>query len=241
MVKNLIRRFARRYGYEILGPVHSYATHRTLSGLFRQEGINLVLDVGANAGQFASELLAGGYTERIISFEPLSAAHAKLSNYAKNHSNWTVADRTAIGAEKGSVEINVSGDSWNSSILGMLPFKAALSPQSAYVGTESVPLNRLDDLSNFSPNDRVFLKIDVQGYEKQVLEGAPRVLAACRGVQAEMSLLPLYEGQVLARDVWDFLISRGFEPWALEPGFRNPKSGRMQQVDGVFFRSGETS
>jgi hypothetical protein len=85
------------------------------------------------------------------------------------------------------------------------------------------------------------LKIDVQGYEKQVLEGAPRVLGSCRAVIAEMSLLPLYEGQVLAKELWNQLTEQGFEPWSLEPGFRHPATGRMLQLDGIFVRRREGS
>jgi hypothetical protein len=121
----------------------------------------------------------------------------------------------------------------------MLPSHSKAEAHSAYVGSERVPVNRLDDICSLSANDRVVLKIDVQGYEKQVLEGAPRVLGACRAVMIEMSLLPLYEGQVLARELWDLLVSKGFAPWSLGPGFCDPVTGRMLQFDGVFVRHGE--
>jgi hypothetical protein len=82
----------------------------------------------------------------------------------------------------------------------------------------------------------VFLKIDVQGYEKQVLDGAQHILRTCRGVISEMSLVPLYEGQLLARQIWDLLAEQGFEVWSLEPGFRHSGNGRMMQLDAVFVR-----
>jgi len=209
-------------------------------GLLRKEEINLVLDVGANTGQFAAGLLAAGYKGRIVSFEPLSSAHAQLRANAGQYPNWTVADRTALGEKSGSVEIHVSAFLPSSSILSMLPSHLEAAPGTDYVGTETVPVNRLDDLCALSPTDRAFLKVDVQGYERQVFEGAPRVLANCRAVITEMSLVPLYEGQVLARGLWDILESHGFEPWSLEPGFRDPATGRMLQIDGTFVRSNFT-
>jgi hypothetical protein len=115
------------------------------------------------------------------------------------------------------------------------------APRSIYVGSETVPVNRLDDLCALSPDDRALLKIDVQGYEDKVLEGASRVLSACRAVHVEMELLPLYEGQVLARELWDLLTAQGFEPWSLEPGLRDPVTFRLLQIDGVFVRHGEES
>jgi FkbM family methyltransferase len=240
-LKSLVKKYARRCGCEFLGPRNSYAAQRSLAGLLLQEQINLVLDVGANTGQFANWLRACGYRERIISFEPLASAHAQLCGKAEKYPNWTIADRTAVGAKKGPVEIHLSKNSQSSSILDMLPSHLEAAPESIYIGSETVPVNRLDDLCAFLPNDRVLLKIDVQGYERQVLEGASRVLSACLAVHTEMSLLPLYEGQILARELWDMLVAQGFEPWSLEPCFRNPATFRMLQLDGVFVRRGERS
>jgi FkbM family methyltransferase len=236
MVKALVRNLAKRLGYEVFGPPRAFANQRSLVGLLRREQINVVLDVGANTGQFATELRAWGYSGRIISFEPLAGAHTELCHKAGTDPGWIVAGRTAIGAETGSVEINVSGNSVSSSILGMLPSHAEAEPQSKYVGTEIVPVNRLDDLYTPKAADRVLLKIDVQGYEGQVLDGATAILNTSRAVILEMSLVPLYEGQMLASELWHVLASRGFEPWSLEPGFRHPETGRMMQLDGIFVR-----
>lgn len=241
MLRDLVRSIARWRGYEILGPLRAYATQKSLIGLVRQERINLVLDVGANTGQFAKELFASGYPGKILSFEPLVSAHAELCKKARGVARWTVAERMAIGATNGFVEMHVSENSVSSSILAMLPLHAEAEPKSVYVRTESVPVNRLDDVCVLSEADRVLLKIDVQGYERQVLEGATRVLGACRAVLAEMSLTPLYDGQVMARELWGWLEGSGLEPWSFEPGFRHPESGRMLQIDGVFVRRADGS
>jgi FkbM family methyltransferase len=236
VLRNLFKKVTKRYGYEIHGPLGSFLAERSLLALLAQERINLVIDVGANTGQFATDLRASGYTGRIESFEPLAGAHADLMRRASGVANWKVAARMAIGASKGSVNIHVAGNSVSSSVLDMLPTHAAAEPRSSYVGTETVAVNRLDDVCECSAQDRILLKIDVQGYEKQVLEGAPNIFGKCRAVLTEMSLLPLYEGQVLAFELWSLLAENGFDPWAFEPGFRHPDTGRMLQVDGVFFR-----
>jgi FkbM family methyltransferase len=236
-LKALIRNLAKQFGYEVFGPPRAFANQRTIIGLLRQEQINLVLDVGANTGQFAGELRACGYTGRIVSFEPLAAAHAQLRSHASTDPNWTIAERTAVGATHGSIEIHVSKNSVSSSILAMLPAHSEAEPQSAYVETETVPLNRLDDLYSPTPADRVLLKIDVQGYEPQVIEGAANLLSTCRAVILELSLVPLYKGQLLAKDMWEILAARGFQPWSFEPGFRHPETGRMLQLDGIFVRN----
>jgi FkbM family methyltransferase len=236
VLRNQFKKILKRFGYEIHGPLGSFLAERSLLALLSQERINLVIDVGANTGQFATDLRASGYRGRIESFEPLASAHAHLLRRARGIPNWRVAARMAIGAAKGSVNINVAGNSVSSSVLGMLPSHSTAEPRSSYVGTESVPVNRLDDVCECSAQDRILLKMDVQGYEKQVLEGAPNIFGKCRAVLTEMSLLPLYEGQVLAFELWSLLTVNGFEPWAFEPGFRHPDTGRMLQVDGLFVR-----
>ena len=150
-----------------------------------------------------------------------------------------IAVRTAVGAETGSIDLHVSANSVSSSILDMLPSHSEAAPESSYVRVETVPVHRLDDIYSVASTDRVLLKIDVQGYERQVLEGAPRVLGDCRAVISELSLMPLYKGQALARDIWDLLAMQGFDPWSLEPCFRHPKSGRTLQLDGMFVRRSE--
>jgi FkbM family methyltransferase len=236
MFKGIIKSLAKWCGFEIVGHPRAYAARRSLAGLLRQEQINLVLDVGANTGQFVEELRAAGYGGRIVSFEPLASAHAKLRKHAEGDPNWTIADRTAIGAETGSVDIHVSENSVSSSILDMLPSHSQADPQSRYMKTETVPVNRLDDLISLARTDRALLKLDVQGYERQVLDGAKHVLADCRAVISEMSLIPMYDGELLAREIWDLLAAQNFEAWSLEACFRNPENGRVLQLDGLFVR-----
>jgi FkbM family methyltransferase len=207
-----------------------------LAGLLRQEQINLVLDVGANTGQFVEELRAAGYSGRIVSFEPLASAHAKLCKHAEGDPNWTIAGRTALGAETGSVDIHVSANSVSSSILDMLPSHFQADPQSRYLETEPVSVKRLDDLISLARTDRALLKLDVQGYERQVLDGAMRVLADCRAVISEMSLVPMYDGELLAREMWDLLAAQNFQAWSLDACFRDPGTGRVLQLDGLFVR-----
>ncbi len=241
MFKRLVKSFVMRCGYEILRYPRPSEAHRSLGGLLRQEQINLVLDVGANTGQFVTDLRMAGYNGRIISFEPLSSAHAKLCMQAKEDSNWTIADRIAIGSETGVVDIHISGNSMSSSILEMLPTHSEAAPESSYVSVESVSVRRLDDICTLAPGDRVLVKIDVQGFERQVMEGARHVLANSRAVISEISLVPLYEGQVLAKEIWDLLAMQGFVPWSLEPCFRHPETGRLLQLDGTFVRGDNES
>ena len=99
-------------------------------------------------------------------------------------------------------------------------------------------MNRLDAVAaQYVSNARnPFVKIDTQGFEWQVLNGAPATLARTRGLVVELSLAPLYSGQRLWRDIVDRLQLEGFALWGIQPGFMDPRDGRTLQVDAVFFR-----
>jgi len=205
---------------------------------FRTFGIDLVLDVGANAGQFGKELRAFGYEGDIVSFEPLSQAHARLSAVAAGDARWHVHPRTAIGDQDGEIEINIAGNSFSSSVLPMLAAHSEAAKGSAYVGREKVPIASLDAVAQqyLANCEHPFLKIDTQGFEAHVLNGAARILPRLRGVLCELSLVPLYEGQPLWQDMLARFDAAGLTLWALQPGFTHQRDGRTLQVDAIFFR-----
>lgn len=213
---------------------------RSPPGVLRHLDIGLLLDVGANTGQFARNARLAGYGGRIVSFEPLPQAHASLKDNAAHDRLWTVHERAALGAAPGSAVIHVAGNSESSSLLPMGAAHLAAAPQSAYVGVAETPMVTLDAMVALYRRDgeRMFLKIDTQGTETDVLAGGKQVLAAMSGVQLEMSLVPLYDGQELYRPLLDRLEGAGFALWDLIPGFRDGQSGRLLQFDAVFVRPG---
>jgi FkbM family methyltransferase len=236
MLKEMVRSLVHLSGYEVMSLSRAQGDRRCVAAILQEQDINVVLDVGANVGQFARWIRDAGYTGKIVSFEPLSDAHHTLSQMAKRDSRWIVAPRMALGSGLGSIDIHVAGNGVSSSILPMLAAHKGAAPDSRYVETQSVVLNRLDDVYPLSQEDRLLLKVDVQGYEKAVLDGSVRLLKNCRAVIIEMSLVPLYEGQSLAIELWTHLMSVGFQACYFNPGFRDPRSGRMLQMDGVFVR-----
>lgn len=224
--------------------IEAHRYHPTASPLarlmaaLRAFDIDLVIDIGANEGQFAKELRSGGYTRQILSFEPLTSAHSQLLAASRDDSAWSVHSRCAVGDRQDEIDINISGNSVSSSILPMLASHSAAAPQSAYIGRERVPLITFDSVANacLGGSRAPLLKIDTQGCEWQVLDGAMASLPKVRGILMELSLLPLYEGQHLWREYVDRLESAGFVLWSLEPAFVNPANGRTLQWDGLFFR-----
>lgn len=238
MYKEIIKRLIRAAGFELhrITPATN-PTVQLMSGL-KRFGVDLVLDVGANIGQFSSELRAHGYEGDIVSFEPLSTAHRTLVAAAAGDPAWQVFSRCAIGDHEGETKINISGNSYSSSILPMMPLHSEAASNSAYVSQENVPIRRLDSLElPVERYSRPFLKIDTQGYEWKVLDGARGILPGISGVLCELSLVPLYDGQRLWMDVIERLQGEGFTLWALQRGFTDSRDGRTLQVDAIFFRT----
>ena len=172
-----------------------------------------------------------------MSFEPLSTAHRELAAAAASDPLWSVHERCALGDRQGLVALNVAGNSVSSSILEMAAAHAAAAPDSAYVGHEETALVTLDAVAQkyLGGTHRPFLKIDTQGFEWQVLTGAEQTLPSIHGVLCELSLVVLYEGQHLWREMIDRLEAAGFTLWGLQPGFMD-RRGRNLQSDAIFFR-----
>lgn len=237
-LQNSVRSLLRSVGLDVVRYTVGTNRHLRLAKLLQHHGITLVLDVGANTGQYAQALLMAGYRGRVLSFEPLAHAHAQLAQNARSQARWQVAPRSAIGAENGTLMLQVAGNSVSTSALPMLQTHVEAAPQSTPTGTETVPLQRLDTIAPkyIRADDVVFLKIDTQGYEPQVLAGAQGILHQVAGIQVEMSLVPLYLGQELFDVLRTELEAAGFVLYGLDAGFTHPQTGRMLQVDGVFMR-----
>jgi FkbM family methyltransferase len=238
-IKHELKNLAFRYGIEVKRYDPSVSSEARLFKLLETRAIDTVIDVGANDGEYGRLLRQRGYRRTIVSFEPLRDEHERLLAAAEGDRQWFVAPRMALGDETREIDINVAGNSCSSSVLPMNERHELAAPQSRYVGVQRVPMRRLDDVQHpaIDGGRSILLKIDTQGFEMPVLLGAPNLLQTICGLQLELSLTPLYAGQVLYLEMIHWLRERGFELWNVIPGFVEPASGRLLQVDGIFFRS----
>jgi FkbM family methyltransferase len=227
----------RRFGLDLVRYDAAHIPALRHAELARAYDVNLVLDVGANDGAFGRALRAAGYRGRIVSFEPQQVAFAELERAATALPPWT-SKRVALGAAVGDAELHVAGNSSSSSLLPMTGRHVASSPESRVIGTERVPVTTLDELRAelVGADDRIYLKVDVQGFELEVLRGAETTLQGVALLCAELSFEALYEGAPVYSDVIDHLAERGFALLAIDPVFVDPKDGRLLQVDAFFGR-----
>jgi FkbM family methyltransferase len=237
-LKLSLKRLLKRAGLELRKLENVNSEETVLQHLLDLMQPTAVLDVGANTGQFARLLREVGYRGLIVSFEAIPDVHSVLSAGTNGDPMWVIAPCAALGSAPGELQINVSKNSVSSSMLPMRKLHVAAAPDSVYVGTRTVRVARLDELAPplVPEGARLFLKIDTQGYEKEVLLGATGLLEHARVVQVEMSLLQLYEGAPTFTEMLSYLESLGYQLFSLVPGFRNVRSGRLLQADGFFVR-----
>ena len=204
--------------------------------LFEYLGNDVVLDVGASKGQFAENLRSEiGYKNKIISFEPLCASFRELESKASKDDLWEVCNY-ALGDIDAEQEINVSENSYSSSFLEILPSHIKAAPYAKFVGKEQVQIKTLDSIFNdiCSVGQKIYLKIDTQGFERQVLNGAENSLKNIQCIQMEMSLEQLYQGELRIDETIEIMKEKGYRLISLEPGFSEWKTGRLLQADGIF-------
>lgn len=205
--------------------------------LFARTRPECVLDVGANAGQYAQLLREHGYRGWIVSLEPVSSAFAELRSVAEGDQRWRV-QRLALGARAERREISVAGVTQLSSFRAFAPYAAEELPRaSAVEATEEVEVRTLGEawaeLLSGLPQDRVFLKLDTQGWDLEVLAGAGEALSRLVGLQLEAALQPVYEGAPTLPDTLERVRARGFELTGVFPVNRDSLL-RLIEVDCVF-------
>lgn len=235
-----MKRLFRVLGLEVQRIDSATTEDAILRNLLRRLQPEVVLDIGANIGQFASKVRELGYEGAIVSFEALPTVYDQLLHASRRDPKWTVAPRAALGSGAGTVDMNVAGNSASSSVLPMGSLHLSAAPYSAYVDRETVRLARLDELcTGLLPGaGDVFMKIDTQGYEMEVLKGAGAVLDRTCGIQLELSLVELYEAAPTLSRMAAFVEELGFEMFGIAPGFKDPRSGRLLQAEGFFVRRG---
>jgi FkbM family methyltransferase len=230
------RKLLRRFGLDyVKAPIEHW---QRIAAMLDDAGVTVLLDVGANEGQYVGYLRNAGWTGRVVSFEPVAAVHATLTANAARDPAWTVAPPMALGAEEGEAEITVSNETDMSSLLPLKGEILQVSPSSAAAGQETVSVRTLDGVFEqfVETDDRAFLKIDTQGYERAVLDGAAKTLPKLAGLQVELSLTPLYEGEADWRALVERIEAAGFELSFVLPGYYDRHLKRMLQFDGVFMR-----
>lgn len=229
VIKRVLRDVQRYYGYE---PIRIRRWHDTLD----KSQNYVVLDVGANEGQFAHDVLKEFRSVRLVCFEPLEVPYRELSRRFHNDKSVSALN-VALGSSCGTVSFHESAFSPASSMLRMNHDSYTSFPLVREAQTIAVNQITLDSLERtWDSKDTVVLKLDVQGYELEVLRGAENLLKECVWVYCEVSFVSMYQRQPLAAEVIRYLDTRGFQMFGVYGGLYDPASGRQLQCDCLFRR-----
>lgn len=205
---------------------------KSLARICESAEISTIVDVGANVGQFGIDMRRHGFKGQIISFEPVNETFTQLSETVKKYRPWK-AIQLCLGANESDKIINVSGNSGlSSSLLEMKSVHLSNFPESATVATEKVTISTVDrqlDLLGIDPRD-IMLKLDVQGYEAEVLKGASQSLSKIPLCYLEVSITPLYEGEISFLPILIELSKFGHEVIDVFRGIK-AKEGQLLQLD----------
>jgi len=216
-------------------PRHALAT---LLSLYRVE---TVFDVGANAGMSAEYLRNIGFRGRIVSFEPVKDLFGRLAHKASQDPLWNV-ENVALGSAEGEGAIHVSGGGGSaSSFLRMTPAVTDRAPELAVLRTETVAVSTIDEMAAryYPAGDRLFVKLDVQGYEMAVLEGARASLGRIVGLRIEVALVESYDAAPLFHEVLPRLYTLGYRLTGVEYAWSDPATQEIYELDAILFRPGK--
>lgn len=208
-----------------------------LMDFLESRNVDVVVDVGANTGQFGSRLRRLGYHGRIVSFEPLSGVFSQLKTLTDSDSNWT-SYNCALGEEPGRASINVSQNTVYSSLLPQEAGTVAFDAASVVERTEDIEVRTLDQMAAEIGGKNVFLKIDTQGFEKHVMDGARSSLRTIAGVQLELPIVHLYQQTWTLVEAINYMANAGFILSQVAPvTYLGDDPVSLLEIDGVFRRA----
>lgn len=234
-IESRIRTLFRRFGLDI----HRYYRDEPHeSKLLKMYGVEAIFDIGANIGQSAQGFRSYGFGGKIVSFEPVDHLFSVLSECAQIDANW-FAEKLALGAVATTSNIFVSGGhAGASSMLEMTDLVSELAPDQAVTHQQRVDVSTVDEMvkKHYPNGDRLFLKLDVQGYEAQVLAGAAIAFSKIVGMRLELGLVESYRGESLLYDVLPSMYRQGFRAVAMEPAWVNDKTDELLQMNVTLFR-----
>jgi FkbM family methyltransferase len=224
-LRRSVRRVFRMTGYDVM--------------LLPRLGVDCVLDVGAHRGEFGRLLRTAGFRGRIVSFEPAAEDADLLAGVAGRDPAWLVR-REALGRVDGRMELHVSRQSEFNSFRTPTPPAFAQFPGAAVQRLETVDVRRLDSVfADCVPaaSSRVYLKLDTQGWDLEVLAGASESLPRIVGLQSEVSFQPIYDGMPGYLEAMSTIEGLGFTVSGFFPVSRDSHL-RFVEADCVAVRSG---
>lgn len=194
-----------------------------------------ILDIGANVGQFSIAAAQKFPKSEIISFEPVPNTFIKLKTNTKRFPNVRIYN-FALGNQEGDIEFYENNYSHASSVLPISVFQKTNFPKTAVTKKIKVPIKKIEKLFYGKKlQGPILMKLDVQGFEKDVIEGAGELIHQIDYLLFETSFIQMYDGEPLFSEMHDFMNSIGFRLVA-PVGFLQSEKSIILQMDMLYKR-----
>jgi FkbM family methyltransferase len=222
-----------------MDPIEAFLVNNHLHQILLESEIDCVLDVGAHRGGFGQRLRHVGYLGDIVSFEPNAEVFAELSSVAARDGSWAVHP-AAVGNRSGTVTFNIAKDSQFSSVHHRSEASAQFGDMMELVRVEEVPVWTLDDFAArtalVTSGRHLLLKVDTQGFDHAVFEGARHLLSLVDAVMFEVPLIAIYEGVPHYTETLRMLEQFGFGVYSICAIARESASGCIMEADVILRR-----
>lgn len=221
--------------------IYDYLRQTRLKMILKKYQINIVLDVGANNGQFAEDLRRIDYNGKIISFEPTSNAFKVLKETSQNDPDWDI-HQLALGRQNGEQKIHVAHSTVFTSFLKANDWcEQEFGKDSLGSKEETVIVRRLDEVLKETVSDltqaKIYLKMDTQGYDLEVFKGLGNMYEKIFALQSEMSVVPIYQDMPHLTDSISFFEKAGFEIAGMYPVNQEKSTLRIVEFDCIMVNS----
>jgi FkbM family methyltransferase len=227
----MIKRLAKKLKHVLRSRGYDIVRHKELSELLALHCVDIVLDIGANDGGYATELRQSGWSGPVVSFEPQPATFGRLKQRFAHDAQWS-GHQIGLGSENSLLKMNIH----EMDVLSSFLQKIETSDNARQVEVE---VKRIDGILDgiLGTRSRPFVKIDTQGFELEIIKGFGSRAGGVIGWQLEMSVEPLYQDQPKIEEVIGLMRGLGFSLWKILPGLRDPKTLQSFEFDGIFFRN----
>lgn len=218
----MFKKLADLFGYVLINKRKSPTLISHLALVLKQQNIDLVVDAGANEGQFGSLLRQIGYEGDILSFEPVSSTFELLAKNSQTDKKWEVV-KLALSDQKGTLVINTFKSSTFSSILNPNTFGPERFAGMQTAQQETIDADTLDNVLQIKNllGKKILLKMDTQGYDLNVFKGAAGSLNNVQALLSEVSFQPIYENMPDYHQVLQVYEKSGFSVTGLYPVSKN--------------------
>ncbi|MDB5143826.1 MAG: hypothetical protein JWQ66_2539 [Mucilaginibacter sp.] len=241
MLKNQIKKALNLFGYQVRKnhvedpdavELREFI-HRV--NWFKNYGINTIVDIGANEGQFAKKIVTLFPNACLFCFEPLGEPFHKLEETFKDNKN-VILYHFALGEIDGELTINLNEYSPSSSFLKMDESHKDSFSYAVATTTSKVQVKHLDGLE-LNLVEPILIKIDVQGFEDKVIAGGMAAIKRAKVIIIEVSFKELYEKQPLFIDIYRTLTQLNFRYHGNLEQLLSPHNGEILQADAIFINN----